>query len=170
MKARLGVLGVAALVLAVSAMAAPASAAAKPRSISGKLSKPGYTVIALADNGKATSVRLRRSSFRLRPPASRVTLHLRARNGRYAGPVVLGSTRKGRRAILGTPGSMPGAASPASTETQSKFGSSIPRSAPKPISQLPPLSLEQSIASTAISSASAATWPPRSWPGYSTAA
>ena len=40
-----------AAVFASVTIAAPA--AAKPKAISGKLSKPGYTVIALASNGKA---------------------------------------------------------------------------------------------------------------------
>lgn len=79
----------------------PATAAAKRAPISGKLSKPGYTVIALAANGKATSVRVKQRSFRLRPPAGRVTLHLRARNGRYAGPIVIATKKKGKVAILG---------------------------------------------------------------------
>ena len=82
------------LVVAVSATAAPAP-------ITGTLSKPGYTVVALAANGKATTVRARDGRFRLRPPATRVTLHLRVAGGKYAGPVVVGRTNKGRRATLG---------------------------------------------------------------------
>jgi hypothetical protein len=85
--------------LVVLAGSAPASAA--PKRITGKLSKRGYTVIALAANGKARSVRVRRRRFRLRPPARRITLHLRARNGRYAGPIVVKRRKKGRVAILG---------------------------------------------------------------------
>jgi hypothetical protein len=88
-------LGVAALLAAST----PASAA--PKRITGQLSKPGYTVIALAANGKARSVRAGGRRFTLRPPARRVTLHLRARNGTYAGPIVVGRTRRGRAAILG---------------------------------------------------------------------
>ena len=80
---------------------ASASAAAAPKRISGKLSKPGYTVIALAANGKATSVHPKRREFKLRPPAKRVTLHLRAADGTYAGPIVVGKEKKGTRAILG---------------------------------------------------------------------
>jgi len=56
-------------------------------------------VIALAANGRATSVEARLGGFRLSPPARRVTLHLRAADGSYAGPVVVGGTR--RTAILG---------------------------------------------------------------------
>lgn len=78
--------------LALLATSAPAVAARKP--ISGKLSRPGYTVIALAPGGKARVVRARSGRFKVRPPARSVTLHLRARNGIYAGPVVVGSNRK----------------------------------------------------------------------------
>ena len=89
------------LAASVALFLASTPASAAPKRITGKLSKPGYTVIALAANGKATSVHLAGRRFRLRPPASRVTLHLRARSGRYAGPVVVAKRRKGRRAILG---------------------------------------------------------------------
>src|SRR2546422_4041405 len=84
-------------------MSAPVGAA--PRPISGKLSRPGYTVIALAADGKARVVRARRGAFRLRPPAGRVTLHLRAANGIYAGPIVVG--RAGTRAIVGVKAGAP---------------------------------------------------------------
>lgn len=83
--------------LALLATSVPAAAAPKP--ITGTLSKSGYTVIALAANGKATSVRAKRGRFRLVPPARRVTLHLRARNGTYAGPIVVAGNAK--RAIVG---------------------------------------------------------------------
>jgi hypothetical protein len=82
-------------------LVAPVTAAAKLASISGTLSRPGYTVIALASNGKATSVRASHGSFSLRPPAASVTLQLRAPDGIYAGPVVIGSDQKGARAIVG---------------------------------------------------------------------
>jgi hypothetical protein len=84
-------------------LAVPAIAAAKPapRPIAGTLSKPGYTVIALAANGAAHSVRALGGHFRLRPPARRVTLQLRAPGGTYAGPVVVGREQRGKRAILG---------------------------------------------------------------------
>jgi hypothetical protein len=84
--------------LALLAMVAPASAA--PQRISGKLSKPGYTVIALARSGEASVVAARSGAFRLRPPTRRVTLHLRTPRGRYAGPIVLGSRKAGRRAVV----------------------------------------------------------------------
>jgi hypothetical protein len=64
--------------------------------ISGRLSKRGYTLIALADNSKAATVRVKGLRFRLRPPAREVTLHLRAPDGSYAGPVVVGAV-KGRK-------------------------------------------------------------------------
>ena len=84
--------------LALACASAPAAGAA-PARITGKLSKPGYTVIAVASNGRAASARAPRGRFALVAPARKVTLHLRAPNGRYAGPVVLGGTAK--RAIVG---------------------------------------------------------------------
>jgi hypothetical protein len=86
---------------AVLALVAPAAAAARFAPISGTLSKPGYTVIALAANGKATSARASHGGFSLRPPADRVTLQLRGPNGIYAGPVVIGSDQHGAIAIVG---------------------------------------------------------------------
>jgi hypothetical protein len=94
---RIGALGLAASV-GLLAASLPGAAAA-PKRITGKLSKPGYTVIALAANGKATSVRGRRGAFRLRPPADTVTLHLRGADGVYAGPVVLRG--RGSRVVVG---------------------------------------------------------------------
>jgi hypothetical protein len=75
----------------------PATGAA-PKPITGKLTQPGYTVIALAADGRAKSVRAR-GRFSLRPPSNTVTLQLRDEDGIYAGPVVVG--RKGERAIVG---------------------------------------------------------------------
>jgi hypothetical protein len=87
---------------AVLLLVASTPAAGAPKPITGKLSEPGYTVIALAADGDATAVRARRSKkFRLRPPATRVTLHLRARNGVYAGAIVVRRAKRGRRAIVG---------------------------------------------------------------------
>jgi hypothetical protein len=97
--ARVGASCVGASLLALLASSGPVAAAPKP--ISGKLSKPGYTVIALAANGKAKAVRASRGKFKLRPPAGRVTLQLRAPNGVYAGPVVIGRSKKRRLAIVG---------------------------------------------------------------------
>ena len=80
-------------------LVAAAPAAAAPRAISGKLSKPGYTVIALATEDEARTVRATPRRFRLVPPDDRVTLHLRASDGSYAGPIVVGHA--GKRAIVG---------------------------------------------------------------------
>ena len=77
-------------------------AAAAPKAIRGKLNRPGYSVMAVAPNGEAKTVRAK-PRFKLRPPTRRVTLHLRARNGTYRGPIVVGRARRGRRAILGVP-------------------------------------------------------------------
>jgi hypothetical protein len=99
--------GVGALCLAASLALLAANfssvAAAKPAKspLTGKLSKPGYTVIALAASGKATSVVTKHRKFKLRPPAKRVTLQLRAKDGTYAGPIVVDEAKKGKRAILG---------------------------------------------------------------------
>jgi len=84
--------------ISLLAASTPANAA-KP--IRGKLAKPGYTVIALAANGKARSVRGRRRAFKLRSPARTVSLHLRTRNGKYAGPIVVRREERGRRVIVG---------------------------------------------------------------------
>jgi hypothetical protein len=72
---------------------------AKP--ISGKLSKRGYTVIALPASGKGKAVQARRGKFRITRPAKVVTLHLRTADGIYAGPIVVGREKAGKRAILG---------------------------------------------------------------------
>jgi hypothetical protein len=85
--------------LALLALSAPATAA--PRRITGELNRPGYTVIALTADGRASVAPARTGRFRLRPPAERVTLHLRAPDGTYAGPVVFGRNRTGRRAFVG---------------------------------------------------------------------
>ena len=87
-----------------------ASGKSSQKPIEGRLSKPGYTVIAMAASGAAKSTVARHGRFRLRPPAASVTLQLRAPNGTYAGPVVLGrapGAKKGkghkpkRRVIVG---------------------------------------------------------------------
>ena len=83
--------------LAALVASAPAGAARKP--ITGQLSQPGYTVIAVAGKAKVKSVRARDGSFRLRPQANAVTLHLRAADGIYAGPIVVGGARS--RALVG---------------------------------------------------------------------
>jgi hypothetical protein len=87
--------------VSVALLTATAPAAAARKQIRGKLSKPGYTVIAVAANGKAKSVQAKAGRFALAPPAKSVTLHLRAANGTYAGPIVVGRKQKGKRAIVG---------------------------------------------------------------------
>jgi hypothetical protein len=82
----------------VASLAGGVPAAAAP-TITGKLSKRGYTVIALGATGRATSAQATRGSFRLRPQAAVVTLQLRAPNGTYAGPIVVGGSAT--RAIVG---------------------------------------------------------------------
>ena len=58
--------------------------------ITGTLSKPDYTVIALAADGLAeTDTSAADGSFSISPPVKTVSLHLRAPEGTYAGPVVL---------------------------------------------------------------------------------
>jgi hypothetical protein len=82
-------------------LAGPVSAMAKPKRISGKLSEPGYTVIALAANGAARAVRAPNGRFALRPAAKSVALQLRAPDGSYGGPIVLGGRKHGKRAVVG---------------------------------------------------------------------
>ncbi|MGZ4331224.1 MAG: hypothetical protein ACXVXL_24865 [Solirubrobacteraceae bacterium] len=79
----------------------PEAVSARIAAISGKLTKPGYTVIALAANGKMTSARAARGTFALRPPAAAVTLQLRAPNGVYGGPIVIAVEKRGKLAITG---------------------------------------------------------------------
>jgi hypothetical protein len=85
----------------VALVAVSAPAAAAPKRITGKLSRPGYTVIALAASGKARVARATSGKFRVRPPAGSVTLQLRGTDGIYAGPVVVGRQKRGKLAILG---------------------------------------------------------------------
>jgi hypothetical protein len=79
----------------------PAAAVARIAAISGTLTKPGYTVMALAANGKLTSVRAGPGLFTLRPPAATVTLQLRAPNGVYGGPIVVAVKQRGKRTVMG---------------------------------------------------------------------
>lgn len=75
--------------VALSLVGPPLAAAATLKPITGRIDKPGYTVIALAATGQAGSVIAPSGSFRVVPPAATVTLQLRAPDGVYAGPVVL---------------------------------------------------------------------------------
>ena len=87
--------------LALLVATAPAAGAAKR--ITGKLSATGLTVIALDADGEATSKPAKANGkFKLKPPAKKVSLHLRAADGTYAGPVVIEKRgKKGKKAILG---------------------------------------------------------------------
>jgi hypothetical protein len=87
------------VVVALGLLVASGAAEAARKPISGKLSRSGYTVIALAADGRATSVVAKRGRFRVKPRGERVTMQLRAPDGVYAGPVVLRG--HGRRAIVG---------------------------------------------------------------------
>jgi hypothetical protein len=82
----------------VAATIVPAGAGAAAAPITGKFSKGGYTVIALAPGGTAKTAAAK-PAFRVTPPAKVVTLHLRDMKGGYAGPVVVGGTA--RKAIVG---------------------------------------------------------------------
>lgn len=83
--------------MAVS-VTAGATTSARPAPITGKLSKPGYTLVALGYDGRATSVRVK-GTFKLVPPSTRFTLQLRDKRGKYAGGVVVGGS--GSRVIVG---------------------------------------------------------------------
>jgi hypothetical protein len=92
-------LKVAALAVA-GVLAVPAIAVAKPRTISLKLLKAGYTVVALDAAGHA--VKAGGQNVKLTPTSARVTLHLVDARGNYAGPIVVGG--KGRKVVVGLRG------------------------------------------------------------------
>jgi len=93
--------GTALTALACAAGAAQAHGAhAAKASITGRLNAPGYTVVALGENGKMTFSAAR--SFTLVAPAPEYTLQLVTARGRYAGPVVVGGTRS--KVIVGLRG------------------------------------------------------------------
>jgi hypothetical protein len=77
---------------ALALVGAASSAGTASKTITGKLSKSGYTVIALGYNGKARSTRAR--SFKLKAPDGKVTLQVRNSKGKYAGPVVVGGGKQ----------------------------------------------------------------------------
>jgi hypothetical protein len=90
-------LPVIALVAVGAGMAAAPAAAALP-AIRGSL-PIGYSVIALARDGRSvTAFAGAGGSFRIVPPARRVTLQLLTRGGQYGGPVVVG--RRGRNRVI----------------------------------------------------------------------
>ena len=73
---------------ALSAYSAAEVSQEKP--ITGTLSKPAYTVIALDSAGSARTARTAADgSFTLTPTAEAVSLHLRAPDGTYAGPITI---------------------------------------------------------------------------------
>lgn len=88
-------LGVLSLVALLALHAASATATAAPKRITGKLSKAGYSVIAVAASGEGEAVQAT-PRFKLRPPAKRVSLHLQTPDGVYAGPIVVG-VKSGRK-------------------------------------------------------------------------
>lgn len=88
------------LVMFFGALAAVPSAGAK--TVSGTLSKSGYTVVAVSTKGTTVTASMRGKAFSINARSRsmrQMTLHLIDRRGRYAGPVVVG--RKGKRAIVG---------------------------------------------------------------------
>lgn len=74
---------------------APAGAA----TVTGKLSKNGYTVVAISTGGKSASAKAKRGAYKLKVPGRIFTLHLLDKRGHYAGPVVVGGSRT--KAIVG---------------------------------------------------------------------
>jgi hypothetical protein len=84
----------------VGVLAAPGIAVAKPHAISLKLSKAGYTVVALDNAGHAVKAGGR--NVKLTPTAARVTLHLVDARGNYAGPIVVAG--KGSEVVVGLRG------------------------------------------------------------------
>lgn len=89
-----------AVLIALLATVAAAPAAGKSL-VKGELSEPGYEVIALAEDGEASLANVRSQKFRFHPLGRRLSLHLRAPDGSYAGPIVVGTERRGKRAIVG---------------------------------------------------------------------
>jgi hypothetical protein len=86
--------GVAGLLL----LAASSPAEGRRHAITGTLAKRGYSVVALATDGRSRATR-GEARFALVPPARTVTLQLRDRRGRYAGPLVMRG--KGSRVVVG---------------------------------------------------------------------
>lgn len=58
-------------------------------------------MIALAADGEAKTDRASHRKFKLRPPAKKVTLQLRAPDATYAGPIVVANATAGEEAIVG---------------------------------------------------------------------
>ena len=98
-RARLAVLAMVAAALPLALAAPSTSATAKKASltISGKLDRAGYTVLAVGYKGKVTSTH--KQAFKLRVTEKRVTLQLIGPRGKYAGPIVVGYVKG--KAIVG---------------------------------------------------------------------
>jgi hypothetical protein len=84
----------------LGALAVPDAAVAKPKTISLKLSRSGYTVVALDNAGHAVKAAGR--NVKLTPTAARFTLHLVDAHGNYAGPIVVAG--KGAKVVVGVRG------------------------------------------------------------------
>lgn len=103
-------LGIALLTAATAGVEVGQAAAAKPHGapsaasakglITGRLSIPGYSIVALGTNGKMTSSAS--GSFSLSPPAPQYTLQLITARGLYGGPVVVGGG--GGKVVVGLRG------------------------------------------------------------------
>jgi hypothetical protein len=84
----------------LGALAVPGAAVAKPKAVSMKLSKAGYTVVAVDGTGRAVKATGKR--VKLRPPSAKYTLQLVDARGNYAGPIVVGGT--GAKVVVGLRG------------------------------------------------------------------
>lgn len=98
-RARLTVFALVTTALPLALVAPSTSAPAKNASltISGKLNRAGYTVLAVGYQGKVTSTS--KQSFALRLAEKSVTLQLVTPRGKYAGPIVVGYAKG--KAIVG---------------------------------------------------------------------
>jgi hypothetical protein len=86
-----------ALAAVISLLALPATAAAKTLTVSGKLDRAGYGVVAVGYNGKIALTR--KQAFSLKVPDGHYTLQLLTAKGKYGGPVIVGY--KGKAALEG---------------------------------------------------------------------
>jgi len=81
----------------VGVLALPGAAVARPQPVSLKVSKAGYTVVALDSSGHA--VKATGKKVRLTPTRARFTLHLVDARGNYAGPIIVGGS--GAKVVVG---------------------------------------------------------------------
>lgn len=98
-RARLTILALVATVLPLALVAPSTSAPARSTAltVSGKLNRAGYTVLAVGYQGKVSSTS--KQSFTLRLAEKSVTLQLVTPRGKYAGPIVVGYAKG--KAIVG---------------------------------------------------------------------